>query len=217
MSLNEPGSGKVIRDLLHDALREGLDGWLAPHGFSRRAKSLSYSRKLRAASQKIDLTVQMCPSDEGAASAAIYPYVVFDMPVLTAKVLELTGGDPSLKHYSGPLRQPLGWLSLKRETGRWFIYQEPSLPVFVHQLQAFLATYGLPLLDVYASPEDVVAAYDRRDERIPNTDEQCLRVAAAMLLLSRSEAARVLLEDRFGKPGRRAQFARVLAAAGSAS
>ena len=213
MSLSEPGSGKLIRGLLDEALRAQLDGWSVRHGFSRRARSLTYSRRLGAASQKIELTVSLHPSDNPTASAAIYPYVVIDIPSITAKVLELTGGEPSLDHYAGPLRQPLGWSSLKQETGRWFIYQEPSILAFVQEFKAFLATFALPMLDSYSTPEDALDAFDRGDERIPATDEHHLRIAAAMLLLGRSEAARALLQGRFGRPGRRAQFAPILAAA----
>lgn len=214
MNMHEPGSGKLIRQLLDDALRTDLDGWLRGHGFSRRAGSLIFSRRLPTAEQKLELTLQLHPSDNREASAAVYPHVVVDMPSVTSKVVEMIGGEHTLQGYCGSLRQPLGWLSEGNGTGRWHLYEEPSVFSFVSELRDFLGAYGLPFFDNYRTQQDVVSAYQRGDKRIPITDNQLLRVGAAMPLSGQADDARQALQERFGKPGRKAQFAAVLASVG---
>jgi len=214
MDLNEPRSGKVIRQILDGVLTDKLDEWMSTERFIRRSGSMTYTRRCAEATQKLELTMQLHPSDNREASAAVYPQIVVSMPAVEAKVAELIGEQASLAGYGGPLRQPLEWLSEKKASARWFVFQQQSVPAIVDDLREFLGCYAMPFLDSYQTPDDLILAFNHGRQCVPMTDEQTLRIGAAMLLVGRIENARKLFGDRFGKAGRRAMFSPVLSFVG---
>ncbi len=214
MNLYEPRSGKVIRQLFDEAFSDNLDQWMKAQNFGRRSGSMIYSRRCSEATQKLEVMVQLHPSDNREASAAVYPQIVISMPAVEAKVAEMIGGHESLVGYIGPLRQPLEWLSEKKATARWYVYQQDSIPAIALHLRQFFATYASPFLDSCQRPEEFAFGHGQGDTRVPTTDEQALRVGAAMLLVGRTGDARELLGERFGKLGRRAKFAPILSFVG---
>lgn len=91
---------------------------------------------------------------------------------------------------------------------------DPSIPAITLDLRQFFATYASSFLDHYQRPEDLILVHEQRDKRVPTTDPRALQIGAAMLLVGRTGDARELLGERFGKLGRRAQFAPILSFVG---
>lgn len=197
-----------IKACVSQWLGDELDEQLASNGFSRRKNALTYSRKLPKADQRIEVVIEIHPSDCPNAAAAIYPWLEVSMDSVNSVAKEMVDGDETLLG-GGPdttLREPIEFTSPKGIGSRWFIYQPDSVPGVISEMQCFLQQWGIPFLDYYISPDAICDAYDHGDERVINDRSYKIRVVAAMVLLNRVSDAMQVLEKWFGKSGPRRQY-----------
>lgn len=200
-----------IKACLIAGLEAGLDRYMSENDFNRRRSSLIYSRNFRSSTQRIELTIQIHPKDNPGASAAIYPQMEVLMPSVDRVLDAMIGDDVGLLEgiTGGTSKQPIGFTTQKAHTGRWFIYQPSSVPTVVDEISAFLQHWTMPLLNVYATPEDVLLADQGGDKRLLGDRAQLMRVVAASLVYNRKDYAQELMEKSLGSVGARRRYERV--------
>ena len=200
-----------IKACMLASLADRLDPYMFERGFSRSKTGLVYKRTIGRSTQKIDLVMRVHPKDNPNAAAAIYPQMEVLMPAVDAILVDMVGNNLGLLEgvTGGTSKQPIGFTSKKAHTGRWFIYQPDSVLGIVDDIQAFLERWTMPLLDVYTTPEDVIAADHRADARLANDRAQTMRVVAAALASKRHDYAQATMEKWLGAPGTRRRYEQV--------
>jgi hypothetical protein len=196
---------KDIKAGLLSAVEKDLDAYMSDHGFRRGKNSLIYKRVIAGSTQIIDLTFDVRPKEDPVALAALYPRMEVQIPAVDAVLEDMVGGATGeLAGYSeARTRQGIHFTAEKADPGRWYVYRLQDLPAAVEQVRAFLDRWTMPLLDVYATPEDMVAAQARDDGRLTHARPQLVRVIAAALVCGKRDYAHALLEKRLGAPGAR--------------
>jgi hypothetical protein len=202
---------KDVKAGLLSAVGTGLDPCMAEHGFHRGKNSLIYKRALAGATQIIDLAFDVRPKEDPVAVAALYPRMEVRIPSVDALLEAMVGGaSGALRGYSDARsKQPIGFTSEKADPGRWYLRQLSDLPATIEDVRAFLNRWTMPLLDVYATPEDMVAAQERNDGRLTHARPQLVRVIAAALVCGKRDYAHALLEKHLGAPGARRMYKQV--------
>lgn len=188
-----------------------LDSYMAEHGFSRGARSLIYKRNLKQSTQTIDIAVQIHPKDNPNAAAAVYPVMEVIVPAVDKVLEDMVGNNLGLMEgvTKGLSNQPIEFTSNKAEKARWFVYQADSVPGIVTGIRAFIQRWTIPFLDVYATPQDIVAADERQDNRMVVDRAHMMRVVAAALVCDRKDYAQALMEKRLGALGARRRYQQV--------
>jgi hypothetical protein len=202
---------KSVETGLLFAVEVGLDAYMSNHGFRRGKTSLIYKRGIAGSTQIIDLALDVRPKEDPVAVAALYPMMEVLVPSVDTVLEAMVGGAPGvLRGYSDARsKQPIGFTSEKADPGRWRLRQLDDLPAVIEEVRAFLDRWTMPLLDVYATPEDMVAAQERNDGRLTHARPQLIRVVAAALVCGRRDYAKALLETHLGAPGARRMYKQV--------
>lgn len=200
-----------IKACLAASLETTLDSYMAEHGFARRAKSLIYKRKYQGSTQSIDVKVQIHPKDNPNAAAAVYPIMEVHVPAVDRVLEDMIGGNRALMEGAtkGLSNQPIEFTAQKAEKARWYVYQPDSVPEIVQGIRSFMERWTMPFLDVYATPEDIVAANEREDGRMVVDRAHLMRVVAAALVCNRKDYAQALMEKRLGRLGARRLYQQV--------
>jgi hypothetical protein len=200
-----------IKACLIVSLETALDPYMSEHGFKRHAKSLIYKREYQGSTQSIDIEVQIHPKDNPNAAAAVYPFMEVKVPTVDRVLDDMIDGNLGLMEgvTKGLSNQPIDFTSQKAELGRWFVYQPDSVPEIVNAIRAFIDRWTMPFLDVYATPEDILAADARADGRMVADRAHRMRVVAASLVCGRKDYARTVMETRLGTLGARKRYQQV--------
>ncbi|MEO9130906.1 MAG: hypothetical protein ABI240_06825 [Sphingomonas sp.] len=200
-----------IKSFLMDGLETRLDGYMSEKGFSRSRTSLIYARRIQGSAQKIDIALQIHPKDNPNAAAAVYPTMEILMPAVDAVLEAMIGDNLGLLEgiTGGTSKQPIGFMSEKAHTGRWFLYQPDSVPGLVDEMKVFIERWTMPFLDDYATPEDILATDQRGDGRMARDRAQMMRVVAAALVSKRKDYAQATMEKWLGAPGTRRRYEQV--------
>jgi hypothetical protein len=164
-----------IKACLIANLEMRLDEFMLERNFARAKNSLIYKRRIRESTQKIDVNLTIYPKERRDASAAIYPWLEVIVPRVDEIIDEMTEGNLGLLEgvTAARLRQPIEINSEKAAKAIWYIFQADSVPGVVDDLREFLGRWTMPFLDVYATAEDIVAADDRKDDRIFGIGRRC--------------------------------------------
>lgn len=197
-----------VKNCLAQNLEQILDGYMSSVGFVRLKTALLYTRRLSVATQTIDLALQIHPKDSPQAAAAVYPQMKVLMPATDDVLAKMVAGDLGLLEgfTCGTTAQPIGFTSEKNHPGRWLVFQADSVPGIVEDVQKFLQRWTVPLLDVYTTAEDIVAADRRGDGRIARDRAQTLRVVAAAIVTNQQDYASEVMNRSFGSPGLRRRY-----------
>lgn len=200
-----------IKACLIASLERILDSHMRERGFARSKASLVYKRHLGDSTQIVDLALEIHPKDRRDAAAAIYPRMEVLVPSVDQLLDEIVGDNLGLLEgiTGGRTKLPIGLTSEKNHTGRWYVFQPDSIPGVVEDLKAVLDRWTIPLLDAYATPEDILAADERNDARLPRDRAQVLRVVAAALANNRPDYALAVMGQWFDAPGLRRRYQRV--------
>jgi hypothetical protein len=200
-----------IKACLIASLEAALDPYMTTHGFSRPARSLVYKRHYQGSIQSVEMEVQIHPKDNPNAAAAVYPRMEVAVPVVDKVLDEMIDGNLGLMEgiTAGVSKQPIDFTSEKAELGRWFVYQPDSVPDIVAGVRAFIERWTMPFLDVYATPQDIIAADEREDGRMVADRAHLMRVVAAALVCGRKDYAQALMEKRLGALGARKRYQQV--------
>jgi hypothetical protein len=200
-----------IKPCILEGLADRLDPYMLEQGFSRGKSSLIYKRTIGGSTQKIDISVQVHPKDNPNAAAAVYPQMEVLVPVVDAVLEDMIGDNTGLLEgiTGGTSKQPIGFVSEKAHSGRWFIYQPDSVSGLVDDMKAFIERWTMPFLDGYATPEDIVATDQRDDGRLARVRAQMMRVVAAALVIKRKDYAQATMEKWLGTPGTRRRYEQV--------
>lgn len=200
-----------IKLCVTESLQEHLDPYMEVKGFARGSNSLFYKRKLGSSAQKLDLRLEIHPKDQPNASAALYPFMQIDIPSVDDVLMDMIDDDLGLLEgvTAGVSRQPIGFTSSKADPGRWYIYQRDSVQEIIRKAREFIERWTMPVLDNYTSPEQVVAAEERGDDRLAQDRAQMMRVVAAALVIGRKDYAQEMLAKRLGAPGAQRRYQRV--------
>jgi len=200
-----------IRSCLIASMEATLDPYMIGQGFTRVGSILVYKRKLRESTQKIDVGLEVHPKDNPNAAAAVYPRMEILIPKVDDVLEDMVDDNLGLLEgvTGGLSRQPIGFTSQKEHPGRWYLYQPDSVPGVVDDIRGFIARWTMPLLDAYATPEDVIATDERDDGRLARDRAQMMRVVAAALVCNRRDYAQTLMEKRLGTAGVRRRYQQV--------
>lgn len=200
-----------IKPHLISALEFDLDPFMAGRNFVRQPKSLEYIRKIRDSVQSVDLNLQLRPKDKLDAYAALYPIMKVEIPAVDRLFDEMICGNKLLMSgiTGGRSRQPVDFISQNKKLGRWFIAEFSNMSGVICDLRYFMGRWVVPFLDVFVTPDDVVRAYEQRDERMVGDRAQLIRVVAAALVCGRKEFARSVLESNLGSPGTRRRYQQI--------
>ncbi len=195
-------------DLLQALEVEG-DSALEQLRFKRRKRSLEYVRKEDGAIHKIAFVADFFPGYQADAEAHLHPMMRVEMPDVSERALELVDGNRVLLADAPEVivNQPIELAAPKGEHARWFAAGDREFGDRVREIVAFLRKWTIPLLDELTTPESLVDAYERREERLLRLRHWHLFVAAALELMGRSGRARRVLEDQLGAPGLRRRYA----------
>jgi hypothetical protein len=132
-------------------------------------------------------------------------------------VQRMTGGDPNLIGLGDPslvLRHQLQNLAPKEQHHRatkWFLRTQEDVPSIVAQIADFAEAWVLPFMHEYVDTASLAGGYDGGDERLRLGHRFYLYVTAANIILGKVERGRAILEEWFGRPGPRRQYAKVFA------
>lgn len=200
-----------IKACMIESMEAALDPYMAEHGFKRRPNGLTYKREYQGSTQSIDVEVQIHPKDNPNAAAAIYPIMEVHVPAVDQVLDDMIDGNLGLMEgvTKGLSNQPIDFTAQKAEKARWFVYQPDSVPEIVNATRAFIDRWTMPFLDVYATPEDIVAADERDDGRMVADRAHTMRVVAASLVCDRKDYARAVMEKWLGRPGARKRYQQV--------
>ena len=200
-----------IKACLISSFEVSLDPYLAGHGFTRRNKSLVFKRKYQSSMQSIDVSVQIYPKDNQTASAAVYPIMEVQVPIVDELLRKMIGDSFALMEgvTKGLSNQPIEFTAEKSEKARWFVYQADSVPVVVLNIRSFIDKWTMPFLDVYATPEQIVEADERGDGRMVEDRAHTMRVVAAALVCNRRDYAMDIMEKRLGSIGARSRYQKI--------
>lgn len=200
-----------IKACLIASLENGLDHYMAEHGFKRAKGGLTYERELRGSTQTIDLPIQIHPKDNPNAAAAIYPRMEVHNPLVDSVLDKMIDGNLGLLEgvTAGRSNQPIGFTSEKQDPGRWFVYQPDSVPEIVKDIRSFIERWTMPFLDIYATPQEIVGADERDDGRMVRDRAQMMRVVAAAIVCNRRDHAQAVMDKWLGKPGTRRRYQQV--------
>lgn len=191
-----------------------LDSALVSAGFSRREGSLTYERKLPEIVQRFNLVFDVNPRYEPQAVAHLLPQVVFESAILGDMVEQMERGGPSLVPgaVNLVLRHQLQNLAPKGEPrqrgSRWFIHDEADALSLIVGIGDFSRDYVLPFLDQYRDIAALAQGFGAGDERLRMDRRLYLYMVAAFVHANLPEKALGVLEEVFGRPGPRKQYAR---------
>jgi hypothetical protein len=127
-------------------------------------------------------------------------------------VLDILGAEPSLKDPSGvTMNQPIHFTAPREvRAGLWWhVYDDDTARARVAEICQFVQRWTIPFMNTYTTPAALVHGYKEPDERLPHDRRFLLFVVAALTLLNRPTEAMAVLEEHFGRPGARRQYARV--------
>jgi len=188
-------------------LGELADDSMSAAGFTRRRKSLTYSRETEDDIQKIEVAIEHHPSEDPNAAAAVYPQYIVAMGTVNKTVETMTGGNAQLGgQFDITLRGPIEWTSPKGVGARWHIYQPDSVPDIVSSFRGFVARWTIPFLDRFSRLRDLCNATLKGDDREIHSQMEVLRVVAAKSLCGRDAEALEVMEEWFGAPGPRKRY-----------
>lgn len=179
-----------------DMLTEHVDDALLPLGFTRRASSRVYRRKLAAGHHTIDFhTSGYRKAGPGAIHVDPHADVVF--PAVN-RLAEQIKGEPQL--FGGGKYTRRGDLQRLVPAGNrfWVIRDESELfghgPVFRKHLEKWM----LPWLELYTSVEDLARVGRDGDEPVFSRADDGLVLAAANILADEPRAAAEIIERHYG-------------------
>jgi hypothetical protein len=200
-----------IKACLIASMETILDPYMPEHGFVRRAKSLVYKRQVLGSTQTVDMLIHIHPKDNPNAAAAVYPIMEVHVPVVDRVMDDMIDGDLGLMAgvTKGLSNQPIEFTSAKAERARWYVYQADSVPRIVKAVRAFIECWTMPFLDVYTTPEDIVATSERNDQRMTGDRAHLMRVVAAALVCNRKDYAQAIMEKWLGATFIRKRYQRV--------
>ena len=202
-------SEREIRGDFLDALQAEADNDLGRLGFKRRIHSLRFSRSGSDVIHGVTFIADFFPRYQIGAEAHIHPMMSVEMPAVSRRALELVGGDRMLLANAPEviINQPVEFAAPKDKRVRWFAAGRGEFDERVRAIVAFLRSWTIPLLDELTTPESLVDAYERQEERLIRQRHWYLFVAAAFELTGSPGQARQVLEDQLGTPGLRKRYA----------
>ena len=188
-----------------------LDQFMSENGFRRTHRSLRYTRDFQRSIQSVDIVIQIHPKDNSNAAAAVYPFMEVKVPTADKVREEMIGENLGLLEgvTNGLSRQPIEFIAEKKEKARWFVFQPDSVREIIIALKSFLERITIPLLDTYATPEQILECHQRPDGRIVVDRAQLMRVISAALVCDQISYAQSLMEDKLGTVGARKRYQQV--------
>jgi hypothetical protein len=93
------------------------------------------------------------------------------------------------------------------EATRWFIHGEAESRPILEQVGAFAQTWAIPFLNQYQSVRSLIEGHERCDERLKVPRPLSLYIVAAYLQVGEATKALGVLEEVFGRPALRKQYA----------
>ena len=182
-----------------------LDSYFQENEFKRRKNSLVYMRKTGASSQKIEMTFFSHPSYHRDALAHIYPHMEIYFPNINRTAEQFAGNlIPEKWIHTFTIRQPVQIYSQSEE----FYFKDRDDHAYLKQaIINFFRKNTMPLLDNLKDERDYLKRFEKKDPRIIWDNNQYLYVTSAYINEQKFEKARQVMENRFGKPGLRRQYA----------
>jgi hypothetical protein len=207
---------EIITEWLNRTISESaLDSAFCAAGFSLKKRALCYQRRLPEIAQEFKIVFDVNPRYEQLAVAHVLPQVVFISPMIGEVVQQMTGGDPQLVGLGDigmMLRHQLQNLAPKGEQrqqgSRWFIHTEADVSSLIVDISDFTTTYALPFLEQYRDIASITQGFEAGDERLCMDRRFYLYVAATFVYTNQPDKALGILEEVFGRPGPRKQYAR---------
>jgi len=202
---------KELKQTLVRMLGEVIEEPLAAHGFKRPRKSIVYARKVPDGRQTIEIHAWYNPPYGRPAEAHIYPFLRVYFPAVGDKLLELTGGDRKLASFPElMLNQPVLFCGPRELNGGWYVSGWDQFLGAGREVVRYLLEWVIPFLSEIQTPEQLLRAFLRADERrISRAMESAIRMAAIYCLLGDTASAKALVEEKLGQPGNRRFYAKV--------
>lgn len=192
-----------------------FDSVLRRAGFTRRIGSLIYCRQQGEIDQKLKLLFDVNPNYEPTALAHVLPQVVLESTSLGEFVQQMVDGDPNLAGSSNSSAimmrhqlQNIAPMEHQSHATRWFIHNEVEVPPTLKQIGTFVQDWAIPFLDKYRDFSSLIQGYESGDSYLRGDRRFYLYIAAAYVQLCDPAKAIGVLEDVFGRPGSRRQYAR---------
>lgn len=195
--------------ILRETLSAEIDPVLTVHGFHRRKNSMEYKRACKDGKQSLLMYFEFRPRYHPGADGRIYPWIRLSFPSLNALVLDMLGRDPALLgDPETTVSQPMDKAIPKDQFTRWYTHGRESMVECVRSITSSLEKWVVPFLDEYTTASSLATAYEKHDERLVWQRGIYIYVAAAYLLTGQANKAKQVLEDHFGAPGPRREYAR---------
>lgn len=198
---------KDIKQFVCDFLSE-LDSFMKEEGFERRKNGLVYTRKTGITIQKIDMVFYSNPSYCKNALAHIYPHIQIYFPEInnTAKTIA-DNLIPEKWIDEFTIRQPIQVFTNSKD---WYLSEPDHYEPIKSEILAFLEQHTMPLLDLLTCEDAYLTLYESKDRRIIWDDNQYLYIISAYVNRKEYRKAQQVFEQRFGKPGVRKRYEKVL-------
>jgi len=196
-----------VKQALAALLSDTVDPLLESEGFSRKSKSVKYTRILSHTKQEMEFHFDLRPRSNPEAIGDLIPHFTLLFPELTRIALDMVATDEQLLacpditarqqfHNAAPGGMPI----------YWYLYGDDRDVECVRSIGAFIESWVLPLLNEFTDVAAITKAYEANDKRIPQPRHFLIYVAAAYVLLKSPEKAMGVLKEKLGRPGTRRTY-----------
>ena len=170
----------AAKDFLKQSLTTEADALLAARGFARSKTSLQYKRSVGDTRQTIDIWMKMPPAGAGGPLTYLAGNLVSAIPAVNKVALEMLHGDAwLLPTGEGTVVSAIGAAGPRGEYQDWAVKDEGSFDAATRAMMQFLSDYGVPFLDAFVTPADLIAGTDKLERTSLNPGGHQIRLAAA--------------------------------------
>ena len=189
----------VGKDDVRRVVADGLGPILVEHGFRALPSGLRFKRAIPEGRQEVDVVLAMNPP-YARGKIHVVPQYTWCLPKVGALCKEMVGGNPRI----GRIDDVVFWgqlapLSYLQEHADWYFEDLSQSPKLSWQQAEFFSRWVVPFCDEYRSAEDFVRGYFAKDSRLALNLYEVPSVAAALVILGRSDEARVLVQANLKK------------------
>jgi len=185
-----------------------IDEVLLPARFSRRQSAPRYERKVEEATHRLDVAIQRDPRYAPESIAHVLPTIRIGFPKVTERALEMVGNGRLLAGAPDVvLMVPLQSIVSGGREERWLASGEGGLSEVGASIARVLVSDGMPFMDGYICPGDLLRGYEAHDPRLLLQQHTYLFVCAAYLVVGNTTGAQAVLERHLGSAGLKKRYA----------
>jgi len=188
----------AAKDLLKQSLALEVDGALTALGFTRAKTALVYKRNLGDTKQTIEIWMKMPAAGANAPLTYLAGNLISAIPPVNKVALAMLQGDAwLLPTGEGTVVSAIGMAGPNGEYRDWIVKDEDGFGAAARGIKEFLTGYGVPFLDGFITPADIIAGTAKLQQTSVNPGGHQIRLAAAYVCEGQPQTAYDVLSTAF--------------------